>query len=220
MKNKRYIIYSFLLLLAFVFCITFWNSSSSAYTERAVVLDAGHGGHDSGALYFSTKEKDLTLDLVKRIQPYLEKEHITVILTRQNDEALGENETEDLKQRVAIANKSNARYFVSLHLNASEKHEGRGYEIYYNKKGSSLSQTISSELDALHYSESRGSFSGNHLYVLRKSKMSSILIEAGFLDNADDHQALASEATREKIAKAIASGIIKQINADEQNKAA
>lgn len=219
MKNKRYIIYS-LLLLAGILSFSLWQDSSSAYTKRAVILDGGHGGYDSGAFYYATKEKDLTLDFVKRIQPYLEKENITVILTRQEDEALGENEKEDLKRRVDIANQSKARYFVSLHLNASKEHTGSGYEIYCNKRGNQLAQSVSSQLNALHYSKNRGIFPGNHLYVLRKSKMSSILIEAGFLDNAKDHQALTTEATREKIAKAIAEGIIKQMDADEQSEAA
>lgn len=93
---------------------------------RKIVLDPGHGGKDPGAMAFGLKEKDIVLDLAKRLTPILKKElGCEVILTRNNDTFI------PLEERTAIANTQNADLFVSLHINAHPSPKVRGLETYY-----------------------------------------------------------------------------------------
>lgn len=92
-----------------------------------VVLDPGHGGIDSGAMsQHGGVEKEITLDIAQRVREILEKQHgVTVHLTREQDTFV------PLGRRTAFANRKGADVFVSLHVNASEKHDAEGLEAYY-----------------------------------------------------------------------------------------
>ena len=93
---------------------------------KKIVIDPGHGGKDPGAMAFGLKEKDIVLDIAKRLAPILEKElHCEVILTRDSDVFI------PLEERTAIANTKNADLFVSLHINAHPSAKVRGLETYY-----------------------------------------------------------------------------------------
>ncbi|MCB2228470.1 MAG: N-acetylmuramoyl-L-alanine amidase [Desulfarculaceae bacterium] len=93
---------------------------------KRVVLDPGHGGKDTGALYKGMKEKDLTLDLSKRVAAKLRKMMgVQVLLTRDRDEYLA------LEERTAFANTRDADLFVSIHVNAAASHRLNGMETYF-----------------------------------------------------------------------------------------
>lgn len=93
---------------------------------KKIVIDPGHGGKDPGAMAFGIKEKDIVLDIAKKLAPILEKElHCEVLLTRTEDVFIS------LEERTAIANKENADLFVSLHINAHPSAKVRGLETYY-----------------------------------------------------------------------------------------
>lgn len=93
---------------------------------KKVVLDAGHGGKDPGAVGASgMEEKEVTLDIVKRLKGLLEKEGIAVEMTRKNDSFIS------LPERVAFSNATGAELFLSIHANASEARNLSGFEIYY-----------------------------------------------------------------------------------------
>jgi len=91
-----------------------------------IVLDPGHGGVETGAIGpTGLQEKDLTLDLARRLKVVLEKQSVTVVLTRDEDRVL------PLDDRTAIANHNRAILFVSLHLNASKRKTAVGAETYF-----------------------------------------------------------------------------------------
>ena len=93
---------------------------------KKIVLDPGHGGKDPGAMAFGMKEKNIVLDIAKKLAPILEKElHCEVLLTRDRDVFI------PLEERTAIANTQNADLFVSLHINAHPSAKVRGLETYY-----------------------------------------------------------------------------------------
>lgn len=96
-------------------------------TKKIIVLDPGHGGHDGGAHGVNGMwEKDITLDLAKRVESYLESRYpVSVLLTREDDSFV------PLARRTAFANKRKADAFVSIHLNASPGHNLHGLEAYY-----------------------------------------------------------------------------------------
>lgn len=93
---------------------------------KRIVIDPGHGGKDPGAMAFGMKEKDIVLDIAKKLAPILEKElHCEVLLTRNQDVFIS------LEERTAIANTKNGDLFVSLHINAHPSAKVRGLETYY-----------------------------------------------------------------------------------------
>lgn len=172
-----------------------------------VVLDPGHGGHDSGAVGYGLKEKDIVLDLALMIGPILEKQGIKVIYTRTTDVFI------TLAERANIANRANADLFISLHANAGGGVTANGVEIFSHptsKKGMELSKDILSEiLTANIFKVNRGNKTANFA-VLRRTKMAAALTETGFVDHKGDAEILRTK--RKEIALSIAKGILRNLN--------
>ena len=95
---------------------------------HTVVVDAGHGGHDPGAMRYGLREKDLTLDIARRLQTELEASGLSVILTRDSDRFV------ELSGRPEIANRLPADLFVSVHINANRNRQVSGVEVYYPRE--------------------------------------------------------------------------------------
>jgi N-acetylmuramoyl-L-alanine amidase len=93
-----------------------------------VVLDAGHGGHDPGAIYHGLREKHLTLDITRRLRTLLEREGFTVVMTREGDQFI------PLSGRAGLANRLHADLFVSIHVNANTNGHVSGAEVYYPRE--------------------------------------------------------------------------------------
>jgi N-acetylmuramoyl-L-alanine amidase len=171
-----------------------------------IVLDAGHGGKDSGAVGNGLKEKDLTLKIVKQIGCMLEEyEGVEVHYTRTDDRFL------ELSERAAIANKLKADYFISVHINAGG---GTGFESYvYNGNVSAATiayqNVIHAEImKAIGNVTDRGKKRANYA-VLRETKMPAILTENLFIDNTNDAAKLKSEQFLQQIAYGHVQGIVK-----------
>ena len=168
-----------------------------------VVVDAGHGGEDPGAVYNGRREKDDTLRLALAVGEILENSGIDVVYTR----------TEDVYQtpfqKAQIANAENADFFVSIHRNSSpEPNQYRGVEsLVYDKSGEKLemAENINGALGELGFEE-LGVKARPGLVVLRRTKMPAVLVEAGFL-NTDSDNELFDEKFSE-IAQGIAEGIL------------
>lgn len=96
-----------------------------------IVIDAGHGGHDSGAIGNGYREKDLALAVAKQLYSNLKRDY-NVIMTRKDDTFI------PLNERAAIGNRANANLFISIHLNASVNKEAHGSEVYYFEKNPSI----------------------------------------------------------------------------------
>jgi N-acetylmuramoyl-L-alanine amidase len=90
-----------------------------------VVLDAGHGGDDPGASYYGMREKLLTLDIARRVRPYLRQVGLSVVMTRETDSFV------PLSHRAGIANRLGADLFVSIHVNANTDRAVSGAEVYF-----------------------------------------------------------------------------------------
>ncbi|GAB6891084.1 N-acetylmuramoyl-L-alanine amidase [Geobacillus stearothermophilus] len=155
-----------------------------------IVLDAGHGGKDSGAVGNGLREKDLTLNIVKKIGDMLKDyEGVEIIYTRTDDRFI------ELSERAAIANRAKADYFISVHINAGG---GTGFESYIfnntkDAKTIAYQNVIHSEImRAIGNVTDRGKKRANYA-VLRETKMPAILTENLFIDNPNDAAKLKSE---------------------------
>ncbi|MEG2543674.1 MAG: N-acetylmuramoyl-L-alanine amidase, partial [Longicatena sp.] len=183
-----------------------------------VVLDAGHGGHDSGAQYDDIDESTLNLEITKKIGKVLEQKGYSVKYTRDSDEvSWTSEEAQDLEERLRIANNSNAKLFVSIHTNADEYDEGSyGYEIWGKIKNETvyqLSKNVLDEMNTLQYSQNRGMIDQDvsTIKVLNENKLPAILIETGFISSEIDRSYLTNTSNQEKLANKIANGIAKTL---------
>lgn len=179
-----------------------------------VVIDPGHGDWDPGANVGNVLEKDISLTTSKAIEQALDEANIKAVLTRETDISLSDNKIDDLKKRAAKSAENNANYFVSIHVNSfDESDEVSGFEIYKkNDESHSLAQNIGKNIEILNYSKNRGILDGGKsLQVLRDNTVPSVLIELGYLNNDNDYSYLSNDEKLQEMGKAIAKGIIEEV---------
>lgn len=232
MKNLKYIIIAIAVAITVLVIIKIKTTSEDVMkympvTDKTIILDAGHGGIDPGAMSNdkSILEKDINLEIVKKIKELIEASGGTVILTRKTDVSLyeeGKNKTtrqkynENLKNRKKIIEQSQADMFVSIHLNAFSDPKYYGAQTFYpmGKEDSKvLAKMIQEELKrVVDDTNNREIKSREDIYLIKDNKIPSILIECGFLSNDKEAKLLADEEYQEKIAWAIYVGIQKYFN--------
>jgi len=182
--------------------------------KYTIVIDPGHGGKDPGAVYAGYKEKDIVLPIALYLGGFLSYTphevnlKINCVYTRTADVYV------PLKDRVFIANSIKADAFISIHVNASPKHNAKGEEIWIypsSIKSAKLADSIATYIDEIVPGKFRGIKEGN-FYVLRKlakTEMPAALIEVGFIDSPNTP--LHSSHTQIRVAFLIASGIKKYL---------
>src|SRR6266508_2505471 len=202
-----------------------------------VILDPGHGGQDSGAMCGVLLEKDLTLDVARRIDRLLDSEGIATLMTRLGDTYVS------LADRAAFVNRIRNCIFVSIHFNEDNKPVASGVETYYPShqvtKGSALASWlpflwrplsespnpesqrlagfIQEALVARTRAIDRGTQPGQ-FFVIANVTYPAVLIEGGFLTNKEDISKLTSQDYRDQIAAAVADGILHYRDATTQRK--
>lgn len=175
---------------------------------KTVVIDAGHGGSDVGATREGIYEKDLTLDMSKRLETILKKKGLNVLMVRTNDEYVS------LQDRVAFAEENKADLFVSIHVNSSVTPEGYGLEThYYTPQSYDFAQIVHKEFASAIKSKDRGLFKSK-FYVINHTTCPSILVETGFISNPEERKELMTTARKQKTAEAVAKGILKYLGKD------
>ena len=176
--------------------------SVHALTFSTVVIDAGHGGKDGGAVWNGLIERNLTLDVAKRLDVILRARGLRTVMTRKT------NSTVELSTRAAIANRHRSSVFVSIHFNASRNRSVSGIETFYrSSRGRELAASVQRSLDRNVTGINRG-IANADLKVLRETRMPAILIECGFVSNKTEARRCGSSAHRQQLAQAIASGIL------------
>lgn len=200
-----------------------------------IVLDPGHGGCFSGANHYERSEKDVVLKLAEYVRDYINEnsDNIEVLLTRETDDELSADIVKDLEMRAEFAEHSGADILISLHLNASQKHDATGGMVYIsnrahvNERSGELAGAILSELEKLGI-KNRGVKTRNSndmfdedgkaldYYAINRHcanrNIAGIIVEHCFMDNADDVAFIADEDAIRRLAEADARGIISYIN--------
>ena len=237
-KYIKHIIFSIIaLLLVIVSIFEIKNVSKDVMkympvTNKTIILDAGHGGIDPGALTKdkNTAEKDVNLIIALKIRELLEASGALVILTREEDVSLYEesgNKTirqkynENLKNRKKIIQESNADMFVSIHLNAFEQSKYYGAQTFYPKgkeDSIGLSKYIQGELKrVVDKTNNREVKARDDIYLLKENEIPSVLIECGFLSNEKEAKLLVDKKYQEKLAWSIYVGIQKYFSSNMNN---
>lgn len=177
----------------------------SGLQGRKIVIDAGHGGKDPGAVVNRSQEKEIVLDVSLRVQELLEKAGAEVLMTRADDRFL------ELWERVAFANDNKADSFVSIHANAATNAAANGTETFWNSTYSGpesllLAQKLHAQLiDKLGTNDRK--VKEGKFQVIRQTTMPSVLIELGFMTNPEEALKLATDEFRQKAAEAIFQGL-------------
>jgi len=174
----------------------------AAQAFDTVVIDAGHGGQDPGSAWTKLVEKDLCLDVAKRLDTVLKARGKHTVMTRDTDSFI------ELDERARIANQQSDAVFVSIHFNASRSKSIHGYEAHYRSDiAKSLAESIQAAMKKSVPGRSRDS-TWQDYKVLRETKCTAVLIECGFISNKDEASDCGSTKHRQKLAEAIADGLL------------
>ena len=179
---------------------------------RTVFIDVGHGGADSGAYYqdstINVKEKDMNLDIAKKLNILLKGNNIKTYLDRGDDTFVG------LYERCNIANAMGSKVFVSIHNNSFSSSSASGtLTLYYPLPDSKrLAEIVQNSLINALGTYNRKIVVGDDLVVLKATNMTSIITETIFISNKDDRDKIMDPEFRQKAAEAICNGIIEYLN--------
>jgi N-acetylmuramoyl-L-alanine amidase len=176
--------------------------------DKVIVVDAGHGGRDSGATKNKIDEKDVNLGIVQELKKLLDADtsNIGVYYTRTEDT----NPT--LDQRVQLANRADADLFISVHSNATSSNNfsgRRGTEVLYSESDTSelssemFAQICQDNVTEMLQSKDLGLVAGDRIYIIRTSEVPVALIEVGYMTNREELSKLASEEYRALAAQGI-----------------
>jgi len=170
-----------------------------------VVVDAGHGGKDSGAYRrYGPPEKMVALDVAQRLERKLHESQIKTVMTRDSDVFI------PLNDRVAIENRQKNAVFVSIHFNDSRKRRARGFETYYHSGASfDLANRIQQKLMTIPNSANGGVHTAN-FRVLRLANCPAVLVECGYLSNRSEGNQARDSEYRELLADRIAEAVVEQ----------
>ena len=174
-------------------------------TFKTVVVDAGHGGKDSGAYRrYGPPEKMVALDVAQRLNRKLRESQLQTVMTRDSDVFI------PLNDRVAIENGQKNAIFVSIHFNDSRRRGIRGFETYYHSGASfDLANGIQTKLMTIPNSANGGVHTAN-FRVLRLASCPAVLVECGYLSNRSEGNKTRDWEYRELLADRIAEAIVEQ----------
>ena len=189
-----------------------------------IVIDAGHGGEDPGAVGVSgVLEKDLNLAIAMEIGAALTERGYTVVYTRTEDKMLysadenikGFRKLSDLKNRAQIANGLESVILVSIHMNSYGESKYSGLQVYY-KNGDTASRDLATSIQSrvrtdLQPDNDRPIKKGESIYLLENTKGRAVLIECGFLTNAEECEKLSQKEYQKQLSFSIVCGIIEYI---------
>ena len=189
--------------------------------EKTIVIDAGHGGEDCGAIGVNGKyEKDLNLEIAYTVGEMLSDAGYAVVYTRTEDKLLyteeenikGLRKIYDLKNRCKIANEYKNSLFVSIHMNSFSRPEYSGLQVYYsenNTESKTLADTIQKTVrEKCQNDNERQIKSGRDMYVLKNIDNPAVLIECGFISNSVECQKLSEKEYQKELCFSIVCGII------------
>lgn len=183
--------------------------------EVIIVIDPGHGGEDPGKVGVNDAlEKEINLQVGMKLKELLEDDGIQIVMTREDD-SVPSSKREDLANRIDLINEVTPDLVVCIHQNSFTDQTVAGPQVFYH--GSSdvskeIAQTLQEELwliDEDHKREIKGNES---YFMLSETKVPTVIVECGFLSNAEDAEKLVSEDYQKEIANAIYMGIIKWLD--------
>ncbi len=206
------------------------QTAADADERQVIVLDAGHGGLDSGCVAVNgAYEKDINLDIVKDLRELLTLNGYKVICTREEDismhdegvEGIRNQKISDMENRLEVVKSYPDSVFLSVHQNLYTEPAYFGAQMFYTTNNSSnrrLAQIMQDRFAALQPGNDREiKLIDNGLYLFRTTEQPALLIECGFLSNPSDAEKLSDPEYRKKIAFTIYSGLTEYLSGEARN---
>lgn len=192
-----------------------------------VVIDSGHGGSDPGKVGVDgSLEKDINLQIAKRLKSYLEMSDVKVVMTREEDKGLYHEDdtrkkTADMKNRCRIIEESSADLVVSIHQNSYHEENVSGGQVFYYKnseKGKRLAEILQERFTYVLGEKNRRLAKANgSYYLLLHVKCPIVIVECGFLSNRNEAVLLKNEEYQDRMAWTIHMGILEYLNQPESS---
>ncbi len=231
-KSIIAIISAFLIILSAMRYLTFManfsaaEASSMPITQKTVIVDAGHGGDDGGAIGIDgTVEKDINLDIALKLEKILKFYGFNVIMTRTQDvmtcddglDSLRKRKISDIHNRFELMRKNPDAIFISVHQNKFEDSSQHGTQVFYSgndERSKELAEAIQTSvtLTLQRKNDRVVKKSGSGIYLLYHAKIPAVLVECGFISNSDEVKKLKDESYRMKLAILIADGLLKYLS--------
>lgn len=189
--------------------------------DYVIVLDAGHGGDDGGAIGITTltREKDINLSITLKIARLFESAGATVVLTRSDEKALcknGFNKMEDMRTRAEIIENARPYIVISVHCNSFPQSKNvKGAQMFYypgSVTGEALAKEIQESLNKNVDSKNKRQIKSEDFYMLRHGNSTNVMIECGFLSCPDEEILLIDDDYQNKIAYAVFDGTCSYIS--------
>lgn len=187
---------------------------------KVIFIDPGHGGPDGGAVSKNgLMEKEITLKIAQHLRDYLQESGAIVIMSREVDRDLADNQTkklrkrkeQDLFRRVEMIKQRKIDAAISLHLNAFPQSKYAGAQTFYNpihEENKRLATTIQRALIHHLQNTKRSPKQKNDTYLLKESPVPTVLVEAGFLSNPHEAHLLSTSHYQHRLAEAIYHGLV------------
>lgn len=231
---KKLIPFVFVVIFSVVVILVSENTDSrnvsAPVCDKTIIIDAGHGGPDGGAVAADgTQEQYLNLDIALKMNEYLTSRGYKTVLTRSDDNSIHDADADtvrkkkvtDLHNRLEIINSTPNPVFVSVHQNYYTESKYSGTQVFYsanNNESSLLAECIQRcVVDSLQPDNTRQiKESGKSIFLLYNSTVPSVLVECGFLSNVQETEKLKDENYRTQMAEAICEGIINYISVSSE----
>lgn len=213
-KYKICILFLFILILC-GFSFVSANEEALPLLNKIIYIDPGHGGLDPGAMYSGVMEKDINLEISKKLEEKFFSLGAIVYMTRYGDYDLSVNNTinrkrSDLSRRRNIINRSDCDLFISIHLNAEETNIYKGAQVFYsdnNEQNIVIAKIFQQEFKE-QLNSTRKYKLNNGLYLQKKITRPGVLLEVGFLSNSNERYLLKQNSYQQKIVNTITSATI------------
>ena len=227
MSCKLKIIWSVVILFSIILnsgCYknTITNSDDILSASPLIIIDAGHGGVDPGAIAGEIYEKNINLSIALKLKDYCNKFGFETKMLRTEDISLHDEDAKtihqkkvsDLKNRVEIANSAENAIYISIHQNTFGESKYFGAQVFYgiNEKSKHLAEFIQTNLkENLQENNNRKIKNGKNLYILKNIKIPAVMVECGFMSNKEDLKNLTDEIYQNNFSEVLFNGILKYI---------
>lgn len=190
--------------------------------QVVIVVDPGHGGEDPGKVGINdVLEKDLNLQIAKKVKKLLEEAGIKIVMTRTNDK-VPDAKKEDLNQRVQLINETKPTLALCIHQNSYPDAKIKGAQVFYHTitpEAEDVASIVQEQLRTVDPTNTRQIKENDTYFMLKNTQVPTIIVECGFLTNPDEAAKLTQEDYQDKLAQAICEGVVKWLNGDGEGEA-
>lgn len=191
------------------------EDKSTKKNQIVIVVDPGHGGEDPGKVGINdVLEKDLNLQISKKVIKLLKEAGFKIVMTREDDN-VPTSKKEDLEQRVKLINDTKPTLALCIHQNSYPDAAIHGAQVFYythSEEAKAAATTVQEQLLAIDSTNTRAIKANDTYYMLKNTEVPTIIVECGFLTNPEEAEKLTQEDYQDQVAQAICEGIVKWLD--------